>query len=109
MLAGITYDLRSDYLREGFSEEELGRFFGKVLGDYDQHAVRDAVFTVAKRYAAALDGTDSTEVYFDFTVRPRDADAPDAAKRAATDEALAVITACVTCAQGVGAARDRAA
>lgn len=89
------------FLRAGTPEDALVRFFGKVLVDYDRHAVEEIVFTVEKRYAAALDRTDDPEAYFEFTLRPRNPGASDTAKRSATDRALAVITTCVTRATGV--------
>jgi hypothetical protein len=79
------------FLGRGVSEQEVVRFFGKVLAGYHFHAVRGAVFEVAKRYVAPLDGTDAPEVYFDFTIRPFDPHASNVAKRISTDRALAAI------------------
>ncbi len=80
------------FLRPGIPEQKLIRFLGMVLADYHLHDVKRAVFEVAKHYVAALDGTDSPEVYFDFTIRPSDPKASSLAKRSSTDRALAEIT-----------------
>jgi hypothetical protein len=94
------------FLRAGASEDALVRFFGRVLADYDRYAVEEIVFTVEKRYAAALDPADGPEAFFEFTMRPRNRGAPDAAKRSVTDRALAVITACVTRAAGAAPVQE---
>ncbi len=84
------------FLLPGVPEQDLVRFFGKVLAGCRLHASREVIFEVAKRYAAALDGSDAPEVFFDFTIRPVDAGASPFAKRNATDRALAAIARSVT-------------
>lgn len=80
------------FLRPGVPEQELVHFFGKVLADYHLHGVSEAVLEVAKHYVAALDGTDTPEVYFALAIRPFDPHASNVLKRSRTDRALAEIT-----------------
>ena len=83
------------FLGDDTSEDDLQHFFGKVLADYERHEVAEASFCIGKRFESGLDGSDSTEAYYEFQVRPRNRNASDAEKRRITDHALAVITACV--------------
>lgn len=80
-------------LRPGISEQQLVRFFGKVLADYVQNPVQwEATFEITKKYVPDLTGNGEVDETFFFTIRPFDPSASDLKRRNGTDTALAVIT-----------------
>ncbi len=83
------------FLRKGVPEARLARLFGSVLAEHRRRAGDGVALTIAKHYAAALDGTDVPEVFFDFTIRPSDLGAARDEKRALTDRCLAIVTRAV--------------
>ncbi len=92
------------FLREGVPESRLSRLFGAVLADDRLRGADGVELTIAKHYAAALEGTDAPEVFFDFTIRPSDLGTARDVKRRLTDRGLAIVTRAVTAAAQSGGA-----
>jgi hypothetical protein len=84
------------FLRKGVPEDRLTRLFGAVLAEYRLRGGNGVELSIAKRYVAALDGTDVPEVFFEFTFRPPDLGSARGVKRQVTDRCLAIVTRAVT-------------